>query len=342
MVSIIRRTSSDLVRQRCAGWPKADQTAWIKAFDPEMFLGVEPCWAPVTQYQNGGVYTRYLEVCRQKGLAEDLCPDGLQQFIRSAESRDCSAITISGYLWSLWKVATIVRDVSSGDLDWLLTTAKRIGAVGKQTRKRKADRYLSAEILLDLAISTMCKAAPESGRWSEVQAYRDGLFLGFACVCPERLRSLEAIRLNWVNDDFSCVKFPAEFQKTGENSTRIVPALLRPELARWITEIRPTVVGDHDLLWVAKGGGPLGFAAIQAAMRNLTKPASGIALTPHRLRDAAATFIVEELTDKAGLAARILNHRDPNSARHYTESAAGLTASRKVGALIEAARLEAG
>lgn len=342
MVSIIRRTSLELVRQRCSEWPKSDQAAWINAFDPEVILGVDPCWAPVTQYQNGGVYSRYLEVCRQNGLAEDLSPYGLQQFIRSAEDLGCSPITISGYVWSLWKVATIVRDVSSGDLDWLLTSAKRIGAVSNRTRKRKADRYVSVEPLIELGFSTMRNAVPQSGRWAEIQSYRDGLFLTFASVCPERLRALEAIRLSWIANDCSCVKFPAEVQKTGEPSTRIVPAFLRPELARWVNDIRPTVAGDHDLLWVAKGGRAVGFGAIQAAMRKLTKPVLGIALTPHRLRDAAATFVVEELTDQAGLAAQILNHRDANSARHYTEAATGLKASRQLGAQVEAARKKAG
>ncbi|MCR9178428.1 MAG: site-specific integrase [Alphaproteobacteria bacterium] len=342
MVSIIRRTSPELVRQHCADWPKPDQAAWIKTFDPETVLGVAPCWAPVTQYQNGGVYSRYLEVCRQKGLAEELSPDGLQHFIRSAENLACSAITIAGYVWALWKVATVIRDVRSGDFNWLMASAKRIEAVGRRSRKRKADRYVSVEPLLKLGFSTMRNAAPEIGRWADVQAYRDGLFLAFSSVCPERLRALEAIRLSWIADDCSCVKFPAEFQKTGEPSTRIVPAFLRPALARWINEIRPTVAGDHDLLWVAKGGRPLGFAAIQAAMRRLTQPVLGIALTPHRLRDAAATFIVEEITDQAALAARILNHRDPSSARHYTEAAEGLKASRQVGAMVEKTRIEAG
>jgi hypothetical protein len=342
MVSIIRRTSPDLVRQRCAGWPNADATAWIQAFDPEVFLGVEPCWAPVTQYQNGGVYSRYLEVCRANGVTDELSPEGLKCFIQSAEHLDCSAITISGYVWSLWKVTTIIRDISAGEFDWLLETAKRIGAAAKRTRKRKADRYVSVEPLLELALSTMRNSAPESGRWADIQAYRDGLFLAFASVCPERLRALEAMRLSWVADDCSSVKFPTKFQKTQEPSTRIVPGFLRPALARWVTDIRPLVAGDHDHLWVAKGGQPLGFAAIQAAMRKLTKSTLGIPLTPHRLRDAAATFVVEEITDQAGLAARILNHRDPNSARHYTEAAAGLTASRRVGALVETARLESG
>lgn len=342
MVSIIRRTSSELVRQRCAGWSEKDQAAWIKAFDPEVLLGVEPCWAPVTQYQNGGVYTRYLDVCRDSGVAEDLSPDGLQRFIQSTENLGCSVITISGYVWSLWKVTTILRDVSTGEFDWLLATAKRVGAAAKRTRKRKADRYVSVEPLLELAFSTMRASAPESGRWAEIQSYRDGLFLAFASVCPERLRALEAIRLSWIADDCSAVKIPTEFQKTAEPSTRLVPGFLRPALARWITDIRPIVAGDHDLLWVTKGGRPMGFGAIQAAMRKLTQPAFGIAVTPHRLRDAAATFVVEEITNQAGLASRILNHRDPNSMRAYTETAAGLTASRRVGALIETARLEAG
>lgn len=94
MFSIVQKTSRALVEQRCRTWPDRERQVWIRAFDPESAFRYGPDWSPVTQYQNGGVYTRYLAVCEARGLAAELSPAGVKAFIPHTEERGCSERTI--------------------------------------------------------------------------------------------------------------------------------------------------------------------------------------------------------------------------------------------------------
>jgi integrase len=76
------------------------------------------------------------------------------------------------------------------------------------------------------------------------------------------------------------------------------------------------------------------------AMRTATKARLGIAVSPHRLRDASATFVVEDLPEHAPLAALLLGHRSPRMTDEYTETAEQIEASRKVAAHLDAEHAE--
>jgi len=67
-----------------------------------------------------------------------------------------------------------------------------------------------------------------------------------------------------------------------------------------------------------------------AAMRTATRRPEilGQALTPHQLRDAAATLIVEDSPAMASLASIVLDHRDHRITRAYTLQANQIAAGR--------------
>src|SRR3546814_15725608 len=72
-----------------------------------------------------------------------------------------------------------------------------------------------------------------------------------------------------------------------------------------------------------------------AAMRKLTREKLGVAVSPHRFRDAAATYFVQEMPELATLARVVLNHASESMTRNYRTTAKQLTASRRVAKHIE-------
>jgi hypothetical protein len=77
-----------------------------------------------------------------------------------------------------------------------------------------------------------------------------------------------------------------------------------------------------------------------AAMRKLTREKLGVAVTPHRFRDAAATYFVQEMPELATLARVVLNHASESMTRHYRTTARQLTASRRVAQRLDATEEE--
>lgn len=290
-------------------------------------------WVPTTQYQNAGVYSRYLEAVARQGLT----PDGLRTWIRILESANVCTRTIAGYVWSLHKVASILFDQR---FEWLYKTCLRLDQIAKTTAKKKNKSVAMAVDILQFGLTTIARAqklGPE--KWTAAQLYRDGLILVFGIAGPERLRALANVSLDDLSNDFESVNYAPSAIKTKIASVRVVPDWLLPLLLEWVTIWRPRhVKGTHRALWLGKGGGPLGASALVAAMKTLTETAPWAhPITPHRLRDAAATFLVDSSPDNSVLASLILNHRSAATLQEYTHTAERIEASRVGRAMIQGA-----
>jgi len=96
------QVTSAFVAADCATWPAADQAAWRAAFDP-VHGRRRVSWVRQTQYQNAGVFTRYLACVTRHGLPPDLHTVGVKAFITECQAAGRTAITIAGYVESLWK-----------------------------------------------------------------------------------------------------------------------------------------------------------------------------------------------------------------------------------------------
>jgi integrase len=67
-----------------------------------------------------------------------------------------------------------------------------------------------------------------------------------------------------------------------------------------------------------------------AAMRAATIERLGHAVSPHRLRDAAATYVVEEMPEQSALASVILQHRSRDVTQEYARRAEQLQTFKSV------------
>lgn len=330
--------SDDLTRvqRACCTWPSDQQVRWAEAMAPAFG---RPRWKPVTQYQNAGVYSRYLAAAGTQGV----CPEGVRRWICHLEQSDITVRTIVGYLWAIHKVARVVSD---DEISWLTRTCVHITAIARTTPKRKSASVAPAAAIYQFALEAILRAkqmGPES--WTATQLFRDGLFLAFGICAPERLRALVSTRLDDLDLQHFRATYDAEVIKTGRSSERTFPVIVATLLREWIDNWRPRwITGpDHGRLWIAKGGRPACAAALYCALRKLTAQAPwGYPITPHRLRDAAATALVEASPEAATLARTLLGHSSERMTAEYTETAKRMAASRQGRDLIAQGRNETG
>jgi integrase len=356
-------TSSALVAKDCATWPQSDQTAWKATFDPAIARRRRLPWVRQTQYQNAGVFTRYLACAVENGLAADLHPDGMRAFVGQSHADGCTMITISGYAWAIWKVLRIIRPAHLAKYDWLYETCCNLADAAKDTAKIGAHRKVdSAELSIagerliaeareiagiagaDVAsLVSRCvggELTPSDWQlpWHAVQAFRDGLFLLLGAYAPERRRALVTIALDQIDLQASSIVFNPKQTKTKRPSVRPLPSFVIDLVIEWMVLWRSRYRPEHQMLWIGKGGEAVKDDAMYVAMVKATERVLGFPVSPHDFRDAAATLAVEEEPQRARLATIVLGHASEQMTRNYTEQAHQINACRELAAVLARAR----
>jgi integrase len=101
-----------------------------------------------------------------------------------------------------------------------------------------------------------------------------------------------------------------------------VPDILLPLLRLYVEEVRPWFLqrstARHDILWVGDRGDPYVENYFGMKMSNVTERLTGVRVSPHLFRDAAATTLARTSTDAARLIRPVLGHTSGGTAeRHY-------------------------
>jgi integrase len=81
-------------------------------------------------------------------------------------------------------------------------------------------------------------------------------------------------------------------------------------------------------LWLNSKGGPLAYAAIGDIISRHSMSRLGLRITPHDVRDAAATTWAIFAPDQIGVARDLLAHSDLRTTTKYYNRARGIEASR--------------
>ena len=340
MVSCNRVWSRANAESDCRTWKDTERARWLELFgsdDPEL----PRRWARETAYQNAGVYTRYLACVREQGLEPRLSADGLRLFIRKceaagAEGEGCVPRTIAGYIGALYKIGRLLSP--EADLAWLMKSYLRAEAVAKRTPKLRNTRIVDAGELYLLGkrlVEEARRLGPGAG-WAAIGRYRTGLFICFGLIGPERLRALQSLKLSDFAD--GCAFYGPEDIKVKRESVRAMTEEVEAMLWEWIADFRSIYEPHHDAVWIARGGAPAVPATLYIAMRQVTEAEFGVPVTPHILRNIAATFIKRHAPEKAAIIPIILGHSSDAVTPEYTQTAESIEAARIVGAIIDARR----
>lgn len=348
-----RDITSGTVAIDCRSWPAPDQERWKRAFDPVYNPGPSR-WSRPAQYQNAGVYTRYLDCAARNSLAPEVSPAGVQTFVAESQSRNCSAITIAGYCWAIWKVVNILRPEQRESMEWLKLSCCRIQRQSARAPKRRKHRKVESAELVLIGERLIESARSAAGRgfldaapddliahrppWEVIQRFRDGLFIVVGAYAPERLRALTSIRISQIDLQVASIAFDGTQIKTGRATRRFLPLGVIAFVKEWLHVWRASQAPRHDNLWLAKGGKAAVPETLYRAMIKIMDETLGFRVSPHDFRDAAATTVVENLPEAPRLASIMLDHRTEEMTANYTEQANQIKATRSYAEIVDLQR----
>jgi integrase/recombinase XerD len=339
-------------------WPALDRAAWNAALQPGDVLdpgGVAIVWAITSQQLIVNGYGRWLTWLIMNGVLDPLMPPAVRvvpERLR-AYAADLRA-TVGSFT-----VATRIQQLGNAmramapeqNWRWILRAAGRLRARAVSVRDKRRSLQ-SPEKLVALGMTLMAQADdPASGRPAERAAgYRDGLLIALLAQLPMRGRNLRSILggqhlirrgTEW------WLEFAAAETKTRRQHLEFpFPPDLVPQLQRYMEVYRPVLLARGDrqtdapltALWVSKQGRQMGYAAIGHQVRQRTQQAFGIALSPHRFRDCAATAIAINAPEQVRLILPILGHTTLKTSERYYNQAGSLEAGRRYSRTIAALR----
>jgi len=326
-------------------WPEADIEAFEKMyesgdiFDETAGPGVH--LAEGTRRMIRTAYRRWLGFLREHDpSALEVAPadrftlDRLRAFVDhlSAEVR---ASTVAHNIDNLHYAARLIAP----DRDWSWLASLKVSLAARARREDRFDRLVPPWKTFDLGIELMdtATALPSNGHRRRELQYRDGLLLALLSLYLLRRRSLAALtasrHLEFSADRLNLLLNPEDTKAKRAESFQ-VPDLLLPYLKRYLTDIRPRIVGpnDHDGFWASYKGCPLTAGRIYDIVRARIAAKFGKDMNLHDFRRAAATFIATEAPDKVGLIPGILQHTSPEVSEQHYNLARSAEASRRFAA----------
>jgi integrase len=238
------------------------------------------------------------------------------------------------------------------DADWsaqkrLVKQLKRMAGTGDKSRK--AGRVLSSRVLLLAGIrhaTDHVKAKPTP--LETAMQFQMGTIVAMLAMMP--LRSLTFRRLELgtsvhVDGDEVEITLPGEMMKTGHPWDAKVPDAVLPLLLRYLQEYRPWLMQRHgkrhNFLWVTNKGDPFktGYFGVRVALA--TTEATGVRVSPHLFRDAAATTLARMSPQSARLIKPVLAHSCTETAEDHYIHAGSIEAGRNHATLIRNLRKRA-
>jgi integrase/recombinase XerD len=228
------------------------------------------------------------------------------------------------------------------DLDWtwLKTVKARLHAAASVVA-RKGPVITSVQ-LLGLGQQLMDESHPSLSppiSLADAVRYRDGLMIALLALVPLRRKNIAAIEIgrHLVREgDGWFIIIPREETKTGTSIEFAVPELLVPYLATYLGIVRPRMLQGPSCkaLWISREDGALSYSAIGEVITRHTTRRLGVRISPHDVRDAAATTWAVAAPGQIGIARDLLSHSDLRTTTRYYNRARGIEASRAYAQLI--------
>jgi len=219
------------------------------------------------------------------------------------------------------------------DWAWLKAIKTRLYRAAP-THARRGPVITSIQ-LLELGQQLMDESKPAPGAPISIEdavQYRDGLMVALLAFVPIRRKNLAALEIGRhlveVGDRWFVI-IPREETKTRTPIEFPVPELLNPYLAFYLDSVRPRMLQRQacSALWVGTKGGALVYGAIGQVFGRLSQRL-GVWITPHDVRDAAATTWAISAPGHIGVARDLLAHADLRTTTKYYNRARGIEASR--------------
>lgn len=317
-------------------WPQMDRDMWEALFRQGGLLddvGALSHLRPTTQQMLETHYGRWLgwlnEVHPDSLLGpptQRITNDRLSGWLKglSLLSPTSQCMFVSSTLWVL-KSVDPERDwrVQERVLKWVSARARN----NRSTRKQ--GRVFSSALLLEEGLRYAgLEADSASTPLKAAKFRRDGAMIALLALMPMRRRSfieLDLCASFEVTTHQITVRLSGDMTKNGLPWEAPVPKMLEPVLRRYVEEVRPWFLSrgtqSHSVLWVDNRGAPYAPNYFGHRICQITERLTGVRVSPHLFRDAAATTLSRHSPKDANLIRPLLAHASFGTAeRHYIQA----------------------
>ena len=290
----------------------------------------------------------------EAGLSTLCTEASVLDWITALMERRLTAHTIRFRVTGLQRGCEVMYPFS--DWRWLKEIVADLPDGRQESRRRKMHQVRHSRELLELGVRLITSSL--SGGYLRPHLRhvvgRDGMMIALLASRPLRLKNFTGLRLgrHLIRQE-DCrwrLLVPASETKNGQSIEDMLPEDIGRLLDRYLAVDRPpllarrTPVGaaEDDHLWISEDGLPMSATNIRSRITLETFKAFGVAISPHRFRDAGATTIALELPTQMDMALALLGDRDPNTIAEHYNMATTLQASLKLAESLEAMMRELG
>ena len=329
-------------------WPSADRDAWMLACRPNQRLtrgGAGAHMKPVTLSdlaRRYGYFLDFLDRCglldRSAAAASHVTPGNVVSYIEELGER-VSSVTTYGSIYKLRRASQLLDP--RRDFGWLVEHEKDLALVMRP--RSKADRLVLTEVLVECGLTLMAEAERSATLSSLTKArqFRDGLMVAMLALHPIRLKNFASLEIgrNLVKiDGWWWIVLSATETKESRPDERRIDNLIAPSLETYLRKYRPLLEGRHTKsngLWLSSlNGNPMTYHAVADAVTRSAGEATGVAVSPHMFRTAAASSAAVHAGYSPHLASALLHHRDRRVTEEHYNRASSLSAANDFGRLI--------
>lgn len=327
-------------------WPEGDKLAWGRAFRPGSLLKQGAGHRLSAASKQGLMYSHGLILGflqshhperLQLSIPERLTRNVIAHFIQVA-SASCRDTTIGSILCREYMALKLMAP----DTDW--SWLERIQARARKRGISIKHRQITSLELSAVGQSLMGWASMQvdnSGSVSVAAAerYRDGLMIKVLATYPMRRAGFAMLEIGKtlvrIGDQW-CIRLPPELVKTREAQEYVLSDTITAEMDEYLERFRPTFpnADAHNWLWPYKDR-QMGDKMVRRYICKRTEEALGHAVTPHRFRNAAATFISIADPENVRVAKDLLGHKTfAMTEKHYIDGAQSRLAGHEMSNLI--------
>lgn len=201
--------------------------------------------------------------------------------------------------------------------------------------------------IIDLGERLMAEGIHSNSDVVRRRLCRDGVILALGAMIPLRRRNLTELDLErHLSRDSEAwrIAIPAAETKSRRPLVYRSPPRLTAHFDFYLAEVRPLYPASRcsTRLWLSGRGGGLGNEGLYLAITKHTEARLGRRLTPHQLRDSAASFIAEAYPEHIGFCRDLLGHIHHRTGERHYIAARGLSAGARYADALRADRDDPG
>jgi integrase len=329
-------------------WPSADFEAWTAACLPNQRLkrgGAGAHMKPPTLADLRRRYGYFLDFLDRSGLLErtsiaagQVTPENVDRYIEELKER-VGSVTTHGSIYKLRRASQLLDPRQ--DFRWLIELEKDLALVKRP--RSKADRLVLTEVLVECSLTLMAEAESSAtlSRLAKARQFRNGLMVAMLALHPIRLKNFANLEIggNLVKiDGWWWIVLSATETKESRPDERRIDDLIAPALETYLRKYRPLLEekrAKSNGLWLSsQNGKPMTYHAVADAVTRSVGEATGVAVSPHMFRTAAASSAALHAEQTPHLASALLHHRDKRVTEEHYNRASSLSAANDFGRLI--------